>query len=142
MTQKFFTVTSGLFDGAISFGIAVDVHEIDCVYLSTHHFTDFDLSYPKCQPRNCTYIRPDTNIMKIIPALFVAGFSCRGGVIDAFSFASHRSRDSGRLYDLTTVDRFGDAQSMHQQPRTKCILCMKGDQSSPTDETMSRRAAL
>jgi len=80
--------------------------------------------------------------MKIIPALFVAGFSCRGGVIDAFSFASHRSRDSGRLYDLTTVDRFGDAQSVHQQPRTKCILCMKGDQSSPTDETMSRRAAL
>jgi len=109
---------------------------------TTHHFTDFDLSYPKCQPRNCTYIRPDTNTMKIIPALFVAGFSCRGGGIDAFSFASHRSRDSGRLYDLTTVDRFGDAQSMHQQPRTKCILCMKGDQSSPTDETMSRRAAL
>ena len=77
-------------------------------------------------------------MMKFLPALFVVGFICRRGGIDAFSFTSLRSRANGRLYDC-----FDDAQSMHQQPRTtKCILCMTGDQSSSTDDSISRRSAL
>jgi hypothetical protein len=75
--------------------------------------------------------------MKFLPALFVVGFICRGGGIDAFSFTSLRSRDIGRLYDFAD-----DAQSMRQQPRAKCIVCMKGNLSSSTDDSMSRRSAL
>jgi hypothetical protein len=77
--------------------------------------------------------------MNLLPTLIVAvGLICRGGGIDAFSFTSLRSRDIGRLYDLAD-----DAQSMHrQQPRMKCILCMKGYQSCSRDNSISRRSAL
>ena len=75
--------------------------------------------------------------MKLLPILYAIGFIHRDGGVDAFSVSSLPSSAARCCYHLTD-----DAQSMHQRPRSRCTLHMKGDQSSSADDKMSRRSAL